>query len=124
MQIINPKNSKAVGPYSPAIKVDKFIFTSGQIGIDTNGDLVDEAVEAQCQKALENLANVLKAAGVTVKDVIKTTIFLINVNDYAIVNEIYGKFLQGHKPARSTVAVAELPKGAKIEIEAVAIAKV
>ncbi len=110
----------AIGPYSQAIVGEGLIFCSGQLGIDpATGELVD-GVEAQTERALRNLGAVLDAAGATMADVVKTTIFLADIADFAIVNAVYARYVSDPPPARSTFAVAALPKGARIEIEAIA----
>jgi len=110
----------AIGPYSQAIAVDETVYCSGQIGLDpATGDLAD-GVEAQAERALRNLIAVLDAAGVTIADVVKTTIFLTDMGDFAAVNAVYATFVPDPPPARSTVAVAALPKGALVELEAIA----
>jgi 2-iminobutanoate/2-iminopropanoate deaminase len=111
----------ALGPYSQAIAVDGFVFCSGQIGLDpTTGDLVAGGVEAQAERALRNLTAVLDAAGLTMADVVKTTIFLADIGDFAAVNGVYARHMPDPPPARSTFAVGALPKGAVVEIEAIA----
>ena len=110
----------AIGPYSQGIAVDGFVFCSGQLGLDpATGDLAD-GVEAQAERALRNLAAVLDAGGLTLADVVKTTIFLADIGDFAAVNGVYARYMADPPPARSTFAVAALPKGARIEIEAIA----
>jgi 2-iminobutanoate/2-iminopropanoate deaminase len=110
----------AVGPYSQAIATGDLVFCSGQIGLDpTTGDLV-EGLEAQVERALRNLQAVLDAAGSTMADIVKTTIFLADIGDFAAVNAIYATFMPDPPPARSTVGVGGLPKGALVEIEAIA----
>jgi 2-iminobutanoate/2-iminopropanoate deaminase len=110
----------AIGPYSQAIAVDETVYCSGQIGLDpVTGELAD-GVEAQAERALRNLIAVLDAAGVTIADVVKTTIFLTDMGDFAAVNAVYATFVPDPPPARSTVAVAALPKGALVEVEAIA----
>ncbi|MFM2105058.1 MAG: hypothetical protein RL338_90 [Chloroflexota bacterium] len=110
----------AIGPYSQAIASGDLLFCSGQLGLDpATGELVD-GVEAQAERALRNLAAVLDAAGVTWSDVVKTTIFLADMGDFAAVNAIYARFMPEPPPARSTVQVAALPKAGRVEIEAVA----
>ena len=110
----------AIGPYSQAIAVDGLVFCSGQLGLDpTTGELV-EGVEAQAERAMRNLTAVLDAAGLTWADVVKTTIFLADLADFGIVNGIYGGYVPDPPPARSTVQVAALPKGGRVEIEAIA----
>ena len=110
----------AIGPYSQAVVVDGLLFCSGQLGLDPEtGELV-EGVEAQAERALRNLAAVLDAAGVAWADVVKTTIFLADMGDFAAVNAVYARFMPDPPPARSTIQVAALPKGGLVEIEAVA----
>jgi 2-iminobutanoate/2-iminopropanoate deaminase len=110
----------AIGPYSQGIASDGLLFCSGQIGLEpASGDLV-EGLEAQTERALRNIAAILDAAGLSMADVVKTTIFLTDMNDFSSVNTIYAKHVVDPPPARSTVAVAALPKGARIEIEAIA----
>lgn len=110
----------AIGPYSQAVVVDGLLFCSGQLGLDPEtGELV-EGVEAQAERALRNLTAVLDAAGVGWADVVKTTIFLADIGDFAAVNAVYARFMPDPPPARSTIQVAALPKGGLVEIEAVA----
>ncbi len=110
----------AIGPYSQAIAMDCLLFCSGQLGLDPQtGNLVD-GIEAQAERAMLNLRAVLDAAGLTFEDVVKTTIFLADMNDFAVVNAVYGRFMPDPPPARSTVQVAALPKGGLVEIEAIA----
>ena len=117
------KAPTAIGPYSQAIESNGFVFCSGQIGIDPeNGSLVD-GVENQTRQVINNLAAVLAAVEVELSGIVKTTIYLKNMADFAKVNEIYGEYFPAHKPARVTVGVSELPKGALVEIEAVAVKK-
>ena len=111
----------AIGPYSQAISAAGFLFCSGQLGLDpASGDFAGGDVEAQAARAMLNLGNVLEAAGCTFEDVVKTTIFLVDMADFAVVNGVYGRFLPDPPPARSTVQVAALPKGGRVEIEAIA----
>ncbi len=115
-----PSAPAAIGPYSQAIAIDGFVFTSGQLGMDaTSGELL-EGIEAQTERAMRNLVAVLDAAGLTPGDIVKTTIFLADLADFQTVNSIYGRFVADPAPARSTVQVAALPRGARIEIEAIA----
>jgi 2-iminobutanoate/2-iminopropanoate deaminase len=110
----------ALGPYSQAIRTGDTVYCSGQIGLDpATGELVD-GVEAQAERALRNLAAVLDAAGLGFDDVVKTTIFLADVNDFGTVNGIYGKHMPDPPPARSTIGVGALPRGARVEIEMIA----
>jgi len=116
------KAPKAIGPYSQAICTDSLVYTAGQIGLDPNtGELVAGAVEEQARQALTNLQNVVEAAGTTLGQVVKTTVFLKNMNDFPKMNAIYAEFFGENPPARSTVAVAGLPKGGLVEIEAIAM---
>ena len=111
---------KAVGPYSQAIVADGFVFCAGQLGLDpATGQLVEGGVVAQAERALGNLRAVLAAAGCSFGDVVKTTIFLADIGDFGAVNEIYATFMSDPPPARSTFAVGALPKGAKVEIDAI-----
>ncbi|MFN7962291.1 MAG: RidA family protein [Thermoanaerobaculia bacterium] len=111
----------AIGPYSQAISVDGWIFTSGQIGLDpAKGELVEGGFEAQARQVLANLAQVLETAGASFQDVVKTTIFLVDFADFAAINRLYGEAMGEHRPARSTVQVAALPRGALLEIDLVA----
>ena len=111
----------AIGPYSQAIRADGYLFCSGQLGLDpATGDFVAGDVEAQAEQALRNLAAVLDMAGISFAEVVKTTIFLADMADFAAVNGVYARFVTDPPPARSTVAVAALPKGGRVEIEAIA----
>jgi 2-iminobutanoate/2-iminopropanoate deaminase len=119
--IIAPKAPAALGPYSAAIKVGELIFTSGQIPADpATGELAPGGIAQQTEQSLKNLSAVLEAAGSGLDQVIKTTCFLTDMADFAAFNAAYGKYFSQHKPARSTVAVKALPKGALVEIECVA----
>jgi len=112
----------AIGPYSQAIRVGDLVFTAGQTGAEpSSGELV-EGVAAQADRALQNLAAVLQAAGTSFERVVKTTIFLVDMADFAAVNEVYARHLSPPYPARSTIAVRALPKGGLVEIEMVALA--
>ncbi len=115
---------KAIGPYSQAIiiKSGKTIFTAGQLGLDpASGNLVDGGIAAQTRQALQNLQAILRAAGSDLDWVVKTTVFLQDFNDFAVMNGIYAEFFPQNPPARSTVQVARLPKDGLIEIEAIAL---
>ena len=123
MEKIYTQNApEAIGPYSQAIKVGNFIYTSGQIALTKDGEFLDSDVKTQTKQVCENLKAVLNASGANLEDVVKTTIFLDDMNNFNEVNEVYKKYFK-HKPARSTVAVKELPKGAKVEIECIAYLK-
>lgn len=112
---------KAIGPYSQAIVDGDFLFCSGALGLDpASGEFVGPGVAEQAERALKNLSGVLDAAGFTFNDIVKTTIFLVDMADFAAVNELYARFMPDPPPARSTVAVAALPRGARVEIEAIA----
>ncbi len=119
--ISTDKAPAAIGPYSQAIKVGDLLFMSGQIPVNPlNGEIVSENIEAQAKQSLDNLKAVITAAGGTLENIVKTTIFAVNINDFQAVNKIYAGYFEKEPPARSFVAVKELPKGAKIEIEAIA----
>ena len=116
------KAPKAIGPYSQAIRTDSMIYTAGQVGlIPETGELVAATVEEQTRQAITNLQNVIGAAGSTLAHVVKTTVYLKDMNDFSKMNAVYAEFFAENPPARSTVAVAGLPKGAIVEIEAVAL---
>ncbi len=116
------KAPKPVGPYSPAVIAGEFVWTSGQLGIDPKtGELVPGGIEAEVEQALKNLAAVLEVAGSGLDRVIKTLIFITDMNQFARVNAVYARYFQEPYPARSTVQVSALPKGAMVEIEAVAL---
>jgi 2-iminobutanoate/2-iminopropanoate deaminase len=110
----------AIGPYSQGIDADGLVFCSGQLGLDPVTGELAEGVEAQAGRALRNLAAVLDAAGLAWADVAKTTIFLVDIEDFAAVNAVYGAVMPDPPPARTTIGVAALPKGARVEIEAIA----
>lgn len=121
--VITSENApKAIGPYSVAIQTENFVFCSGQLGLDpASGELVSAEVEAQTRQALTNLKNVLEAAGSSLENVVKTTVFLKDMADFPKMNAVYGEFFSANPPARSTIAVAGLPKGGLVEIEATAL---
>lgn len=115
------KAPRAIGPYSAGITIGDFVFTAGQLGlIRETGELVEGGIEAETRQALLNLENVLKSAGSKLENVIKTTVFLKDINDFAKMNNVYSEFFTHDFPARSAVQVAALPKGGAVEIEAVA----
>jgi 2-iminobutanoate/2-iminopropanoate deaminase len=121
-EAIESKSAPApIGPYSQAVRSGKTIYCSGQIPLDpSTGNLIEGDVSAQTEQVLKNLGAVLEAAGCTFDDVVKTTIFLIDIDDFAAVNTVYATVFGGAKPARSTVAVAGLPRGARVEIDCIA----
>lgn len=113
----------AAGPYSQAILAGELVFTAGQLGLDpVDGALVDGGVAAQAERALENLSAILEAAGSGLDRLVKVTVFLADIDDWPAVNEVYGRLVPEPFPARSAFAVKDLPKGARVEIEAVALA--
>jgi 2-iminobutanoate/2-iminopropanoate deaminase len=118
------KAPKAIGPYSVAVRIDSLVYTSGQVGlIPASGELVPGGIEAETRQVLTNLKHVLEASGSDLEHVVKTIVFLKDMGDFAKMNAIYAEFFTQDPPARSTVAVAGLPKGASVEIEAVALLK-
>ncbi|MBV9242499.1 MAG: RidA family protein [Acidobacteria bacterium] len=111
----------AIGPYSQAIKANGMVFCSGQIPIDpATGNFVSDAVAEQTEQVLKNLSEVLRAADTSLENVVKTTVFLADMNDFGEMNEVYSKYFSGNKPARATVQAARLPRDAKVEIECIA----
>jgi 2-iminobutanoate/2-iminopropanoate deaminase len=123
-EVVQTDNApKAIGPYEQAIKASGFIYTAGQIPIDPKtGNFVEGGITTQTRQVLENLKAVLEAGGSSLDRVVKATVFLKNMADFAAMNEVYAQYLGSAKPARSTVAVAELPRGALVEIDLVALA--
>jgi 2-iminobutanoate/2-iminopropanoate deaminase len=120
--IITDKAPKAIGPYSVAVDTPDFVFCSGQIGLDpSTGEITTGGIEAETRQVLTNLANVLAAARLDLKKVVKTTVFLRDMADFSKMNAVYGEFFNENPPARSTVAVAALPRGVAVEIEAIAL---
>jgi 2-iminobutanoate/2-iminopropanoate deaminase len=115
-----PDGAPAVGPYSPAVGAGDFVFVSGQVALDPDGKIHGYTPKDQARKALENLTTTLAAAGLTLADVVKTTIFLKDMDEFGAVNDVYAEFFAEPYPARSTVEVARLPKDLHVEIEAVA----
>jgi 2-iminobutanoate/2-iminopropanoate deaminase len=118
MQVIDTSDApRAIGPYSQAVVADKFLFTSGQIPLTPGGEVVAGDIEAQTDQVLSNLAAVIDAAGASLHDVVKTTVFVTNLDDFARLNAVYERHFGSHKPARSTVQVARLPRDVLVEIE-------
>lgn len=120
--VIADQAPKAIGPYSAGVKVGQFVYTAGQLGIDPqNGEFVQGGITEETRQALMNLKAVLEAAGTTLESVVKTTVFLRDMNDFSAMNEVYGEFFTKDYPARSAVQVARLPKDGAVEIEAIAL---
>jgi len=114
----------AIGPYEQAIGFGNFVFTSGQIALDPKtGEFLEDEIEQETERVLKNIEAVLKADGLSLADVIKTTVYLADLNHFARMNAVYESLFAGHKPARACVQVAALPKGAKVEMDAIAAAK-
>ena len=112
----------AVGPYSQAVRVGQFVFTAGQIPLDPkSGQIVSQDISEQTRRVLDNLTAVLQAENLTFNHIVKTTIFLMDMNDFQAVNEVYASYFSAQPPARSTVQVSGLPKGARVEIECIAV---
>jgi 2-iminobutanoate/2-iminopropanoate deaminase len=112
---------RAIGPYSQALRAGGFLFTAGQVGFDpATGELVDGGIAEQTRQVLQNIRAILEAGNSNLAQVVKTTVFLVDMADFAAMNEVYAEVFGAHRPARSTVAVAALPRGARVEIEAVA----
>lgn len=121
MRYIQSENAPAaVGPYSQAVEANGFIFCAGQIGIDPKTGNLADGIENQIKQIMANISEVLKSAGSDLNRIVKTTIFITDIGDFPKVNEVYGQYFTEHKPARSTVDVDNLPKGALVEIEVIA----
>lgn len=119
--VLTEKGPKPIGPYSQAIRSNGFLYVSGQVALDpTTGEFVGSDIRQQTQRTLENVKGILEAAGSNMHHVVKTTVFLKDINDFAAMNEVYAKFFTLAPPARSTVEVARLPKDALVEIEVIA----
>lgn len=120
--VATPDAPRAIGPYSQATRANGFLFTAGQVGFDpATGELVDGGIVEQTARVIENLRAILTAAGLDLSSVVKTTVFLLDMGAFAAMNEVYARAFGEHRPARSTVAVAALPRGAQVEIDAVAV---
>ncbi|BCU53236.1 2-iminobutanoate/2-iminopropanoate deaminase [Staphylococcus auricularis] len=120
MKTINTSNApEALGPYSHAVEINGLVYTSGQIPLNVDGEIVSEDVQAQTKQVLENVKAVLKEAGSDLESVVKATIFISNMDDFQQINEVYGSYFSDHQPARSCVEVARLPKNVKVEIEVI-----
>ena len=121
MKLINTNNApEALGPYSHASVINGLVYTSGQIPLNLQGEIVSDDVQEQTKQVLENLSTVLESAGASLSSVVKTTIFISDMDHFQRINEVYGTFFDQHQPARSCVEVARLPKDVKVEIEAIA----
>lgn len=119
--VFTSKVPEPIGPYSQGVLAGGFLFSSGQIGIDADsGELVSPDVAAQARTVLKNIGEVLKAKGLTFRDVVKTTVYIVSMADFHKVNQVYEEFFPAQPPARTTVEVSSLPKGAKVEIDAIA----
>lgn len=124
MKVVNTsKAPEALGPYSHATVINGLVFTSGQIPLNLDGEIVSDDVKAQTKQVLENVKVVLDEAGSDIDSVIKATIFIANMNEFQNINEVYGEYFAKHQPARSCVEVARLPKDVKVEIEVIAEVK-
>ncbi len=117
VKIESEQAPKAIGPYSPAIKLSDFVYLSGQLGMDVNGNIVSEDVSEQTHQAMKNIGQLLSEMHLEYRHIVKTTIFVSDMNDFAKVNEVYGSYFEGVYPARSCVEVSRLPKDGKVEIE-------
>ena len=121
--ILTDQAPAAIGPYSQAVRVGDFLYTSGQIALDPqSGEFLSGEIEQETERTIENISAILIAGGLSLENVIKTTVYLTDLSHFARMNHIYEKYLSGNNPARACVQVAALPKGAKVEIEAIAIA--
>jgi 2-iminobutanoate/2-iminopropanoate deaminase len=119
--ISSPNAPRAIGPYSPAIRTGELLFVSGQIPLDpASGQMIDGDIAAQTRRVLDNVAALLAAGGLTFAHVVRTTIFLLDMDDFATVNAVYGTYVSEPAPARATVQVARLPKDARVEIDVIA----
>ena len=119
--ILTDRGPKPIGPYSQAIRANGFLYVSGQVGLDPkSGEMTGPDIQQQTQRTLENVRGILEAAGSNMHHVVKTTVFLKDMNDFAAMNEVYAKYFMSAAPARSTVQVARLPKDAMVEIEVIA----
>lgn len=120
--VATDRGPKAIGPYAQAIKANGFVFLSGQIALDPQTQqIVEGDITRQTERVLENLKGIVEAAGSSIQRVVKTTVFLADLNDFAAMNEVYARFFTTHRPARSTVEVARLPRDARVEIDLIAL---
>lgn len=119
--ILTDKAPQPIGPYSQAVKVGNMLFISGQIGLTPEGEYRSASIEAETTQVMDNLEGILQAAGMSLGDLIKTSIFLSDMNNFSRVNQVYGSFFEDNPPARETMEVAQLPKGVNVEISAIAV---
>lgn len=120
--IATDKAPAAIGPYSQAVRINEFLYVSGQIAIDSNsGAIIEGDIKQQTRQTLENVKAILEAAGATIENVVKTTVFISDMNEFMLMNQVYAEFFTSFYPARACVEVARLPKDVKVEIEAIAI---
>jgi 2-iminobutanoate/2-iminopropanoate deaminase len=120
--VSSPKAPKAIGPYSPAIRAGSLLFVSGQVPIDpATGNMIEGDIAAQTRRVLDNVGALLEAGGVSFANVVRTTVFLADMNDFAEVNQVYGQYFSEPYPARATVQVARLPKDSRVEIDVIAV---
>ena len=117
----SPHAPPAIGPYSPALKAGQLLFLSGQIPLDESGALVRGGIQEQTEQVMRNIAALLAAAGASFTQVVKTTVYLLDMNDFAAMNEVYGRFVADPPPARATVQVARLPRDVRVEIDVIAV---
>ncbi|MDR1124944.1 MAG: Rid family detoxifying hydrolase [Deltaproteobacteria bacterium] len=121
MEMINvPGAAAAIGPYSHCVKTGDLLFASGQIPVDASGNIVGKSIAEQAPQALANVETILKGVGLGKKNIVKVTVYLTNLDDFATFNTLYGDFLGDHRPARTTVEISRLPKGALIEVDVIA----
>ncbi|ADC49700.1 MULTISPECIES: RidA family protein [Alkalihalophilus] len=124
MKVVHTNNAPdAIGPYSQGIIVNNMFYSSGQIPLTADGDLINGTVEEQTHQVFKNLKAVLEEAGASLESVVKATVFIKDMNDFPRINEVYGEYFNNHKPARSCVEVARLPKDVLVEIEVIALVK-
>lgn len=120
--ISTDKAPGAIGPYSQAVKTDTLVFVSGQLALDPlTGNLIDSDIQSETRQAMKNLKNILEAAGSSLEKIVKATLFIKDMNEFPLINEVYGEFFQNDPPARACVEVARLPKDANVEVEAVGL---
>jgi 2-iminobutanoate/2-iminopropanoate deaminase len=121
-EVVTTEKAKAIGPYSVGVKAGHFVFCSGQVGLDqVTGNLVEGGIEGETRQTLINLANILQAAGSSLERVVKTTVYLRDINDFARMNAVYAEFFMTEPPARTTLQAAALPRGAAVVIDAIAL---